>query len=148
VDNLILGIAKTNIFDSLIETNTNAYADRIEQTLKKIHLGAYRNINAENLSYGQRKLLELGRAIIQDADIYLLDEPFTGLFPAMIEQVMNLILELKHADKTIVIIEHNMGLIKQLSDYTIVLNHGKLLASDTTNKVLADKNVQQAYLGV
>lgn len=66
----------------------------------------------------------------------------------MIEQVMNLILELKHADKTIVIIEHNMGLIKQLSDYTIVLNHGKLLASDTTNKVLADKNVQQAYLGV
>ena len=85
---------------------------------------------------------------MQDADIYFLDEPFSGLFPEIVEQVCNIIWGLQKQGKTIVIIEHNMGLIKRLCDYTIVLNHGKLLAEGKPENVLQNKAVQEAYLGV
>jgi ABC-type branched-subunit amino acid transport system ATPase component len=148
VDNLLLAIANTGIYAGLRDTNTDKYTTRVDAVLHKIHLAEKREALAESLSYGQRKLLELGRAIIQDADIYLLDEPFTGLFPAMVEQVAELLTELKTAGKTLVIIEHNIGLIRRLADNVIVLDHGQLLAHGTPDTVLKNKSVQQAYLGV
>ena len=147
-DNLLLPIAENNTGKSLLQINTGPLRQRLEQTLKKIGLTAHRKKMAEELSYGQRKLLELGRALIQDADVYLLDEPFSGLQEKMVEHVLGLIGELKKQKKTVVIIEHNMGLIKQLSDHIIVLDHGGLLASGKPDTVLKNKQVQQAYLGV
>lgn len=147
-DNLLLAIAENDTCKSLLQINTGPMRQRLEQTLKKIGLVAHRKKTAEELSYGQRKLLELGRALIQDANIYLLDEPFSGLQEKMVENVLGLISELKQSGKTIVIIEHNMGLIKQIADKLIVLDHGQLLASGTPNTVLKNKAVQQAYLGV
>ena len=122
--------------------------ERVETILQKIHLYDHRDALAESLSYGQRKLLELGRAMIQDADVYLLDEPFTGLFPAVVEQVAELLGELKNKGKTLVIIEHNIGLIRRLCDNIIVLDHGHLLANGSPEEVLKNKQVQEAYLGV
>ncbi|MBO4746154.1 MAG: ABC transporter ATP-binding protein [Alphaproteobacteria bacterium] len=147
-DNLLLAIAENETGKSLLQINTNSMQERLDKTLKKIGLTAHRKKMAEELSYGQRKLLELGRALIQDADIYLLDEPFSGLFAKQIDNVLNLITGLKESKKTIVIIEHNMGLIKQIADRLIVLDHGQLLASGSPNVVLKNKSVQQAYLGV
>ena len=147
-DNLLLPIAETGVLKSLRQFKTPEMQKRINATLEKIGLTAHRHKLAEELSYGQRKLLELGRALIQDADIYLLDEPFSGLQEKMVEHVLGLIGELKTAGKTVVIIEHNMGLIKQLSDHIIVLDHGALLASGKPDTVLKNKSVQQAYLGV
>ncbi|MCL1892318.1 MAG: ATP-binding cassette domain-containing protein [Alphaproteobacteria bacterium] len=147
-DNLLLAIANTKIMGGLGEVGTEEYALRIDSMLSKIHLLDKRNANAEDLSYGQRKLLELGRAMIQDADVYLLDEPFTGLFPAMVEQVAGLLGELRSAGKTLVVIEHNIGLIRRLCDNIIVLDHGQLLANGTPDAVLKNKKVQEAYLGI
>ncbi len=147
-DNLLLPIAETGFIKSLHQFKTDEMIARVNATLEKIGLIGHRNKLAEELSYGQRKLLELGRALIQDADIYLLDEPFSGLFAKRVEYVLGLIGELKAQNKTVVIIEHNMGLIKQLSDHIIVLDHGALLASGAPDTVLKDKSVQQAYLGV
>ena len=164
-DNLLLAITKTGIGSGLMEQvgrpcpkvalskaglgqTCPTYTERVDVILQKINLWDKRDVNAEDLSYGQRKLLELGRAIIQDADIYLLDEPFTGLFPAVVEQVAQLLTELKNAGKTLVIIEHNIGLIRRLCDNIIVLDHGQLLASGTPAAILANKKVQEAYLGV
>jgi ABC-type branched-subunit amino acid transport system ATPase component len=156
-DNLLLAIAETGVAKGLTQhivaptglaPRPDSELGRLEQTLAKIGLTEKRDALAEELSYGQRKLLELGRAIIQDVDIYLLDEPFTGLFAKMVDQVSELINDLKRQKKTIVIIEHNMGLIKQLADHTIVLDHGQLLAAGAPDTVLKDKSVQQAYLGV
>lgn len=147
-DNLLLPIAETSVLKSLRQFKTENMQKRVNATLEKIGLTSHRHKLAEELSYGQRKLLELGRALIQDADIYLLDEPFSGLQEKMVEHVLGLIGELKTAGKTVVIIEHNMGLIKQLSDHIIVLDHGALLASGEPDKVLQNKSVQQAYLGV
>lgn len=147
-DNLLLPIAENGIKESLLQVSTESMKKRLDQILKKIGLTSHRHKMAEELSYGQRKLLELGRALIQNADIYLLDEPFSGLFARQVENVLNLITDLKKLGKTIVIIEHNMGLIKQVADNLIVLDHGQLLASGAPDKVLKNKSVQQAYLGV
>ncbi|MCL2017262.1 MAG: ATP-binding cassette domain-containing protein [Alphaproteobacteria bacterium] len=147
-DNLLLAIAKTNICSGLFESGSKDYTVRLENVMQKIHLTEKHDANAEDLSYGQRKLLELGRAIIQDADIYLLDEPFTGLFPKMVEQVAGLLTELKNKGKTLIIIEHNIGLIRRLTDNIVVLDHGQMLACGRPEMVLKDKQVQEAYLGV
>ncbi|MDR1697055.1 MAG: ATP-binding cassette domain-containing protein [Rickettsiales bacterium] len=157
-DNLLLAIVETRTVPSLMDNSPlgmgggagsrAGVGSRLNTILKKIHLTEKRDANAEELSYGQRKLLELGRAMITDADVYLLDEPFTGLFPAMVEQVAEILTELKSAGKTLVIIEHNIGLIRRLADNVIVMDHGALLASGTPDKVLKNKAVQQAYLGV
>ena len=147
-DNLLLPIAENGLIKSLCQFKTPEIMARVDAILKKIGLVNHRHKLAEELSYGQRKLLELGRALIQDADIYLLDEPFSGLQEKMVEHVLGLIGELKKQNKTVVIIEHNMGLIKRLSDHIIVLDHGALLASGRPDTVLKNKSVQQAYLGV
>jgi len=148
VDNLLLPVAENNLFDSLKEVSTKDYQDRLEKVLEMTSLTEHRHKNAEELSYGLRKLLEIGRVLMQDADIYFFDEPFSGLFPEIVEQVCEIICGLQRQGKTIVIIEHNMSLIRRLCDHIIVLNHGKLLAEGKPEEVLHNKEVQESYLGV
>lgn len=148
VDNLLLPVAENNLLNSLKEISIKDYQDRLERVLEITSLTEHRHKNAEELSYGLRKLLEIGRVLMQDADIYFFDEPFSGLFPEIVEQVCKIICGLQQQGKTIVIIEHNMSLIKRLCNYTIVLNHGKLLAEGIPEEVLQNKAVRESYLGV
>ena len=148
VDNLLLAVAENHLIDSLKEISTKDYHDRLEKVLLMTSLSEHRHKNAEELSYGLRKLLEIGRVLMQDADIYFFDEPFSGLFPEIVEQICDIIGGLQKQGKTIVIIEHNMSLIKRLCNYTIVLNHGKLLAEGKPEEVLQNKEVRESYLGV
>lgn len=147
-DNLLLSVAKNTLWGSFKEIKIDDYKDRLEKVLDITSLKEHRKKKAEELSYGLRKLLEVGRLLMQDAEIYFFDEPFTGLFPEMVEQVCEIIGGLQKQGKTIVIIEHNMGLIKRLSDYIIVLDHGTLLAEGKPDDVLKNKDVREAYLGV
>lgn len=148
IDNLLLPVAENNLIGSLKEVSTKDYQDRLERVLEITSLTEHKHKNAEELSYGLRKLLEIGRVLMQDADIYFFDEPFSGLFPEIVEQVCDIICGLQKQGKTIVIIEHNMGLIRRLCDYIIVLNHGKLLAEGKPEDVLQNKEVRESYLGV
>ncbi len=146
-DNLLLPVAETNEWRALFDLGNKKYKKRLDEVLKIVRLEEHRQKNAEDLSYGLRKLLEIGRVLMQDADIFFFDEPFTGLFPEIVEQVCAIMEDLKKQGKTLVIIEHNMGLIEKLCDYTIVLDYGKLLAQGTPQEVLENKKVQEAYLG-
>lgn len=146
-DNLLLPVAETNEWRALFDLGNKKYKKRLNEVLKIVRLEEHRQKNAEDLSYGLRKLLEIGRVLMQDADIFFFDEPFTGLFPEIVEQVCAIMEDLKKQGKTLVIIEHNMGLIEKLCDYTIVLDYGKLLAQGTPQEVLENKKVQEAYLG-
>lgn len=148
VDNLLLPVTENHLIDSFKEVSTKDYQDRLSKVLEMTSLTEHRHKNAEELSYGLRKLLEIGRVLMQDADIYFFDEPFSGLFPEIVEQVCDIICGLQRQGKTIVIIEHNMGLIRRLCDYIIVLNHGHLLAEGKPENVLQNKAVQESYLGV
>ena len=144
-DNLLLTVAECGCWKGMFDFKS---WPQIEKVLETVHLTSHRHKLAETLSYGQRKLLEIGRTLMQNADIYFFDEPFTGLFPEVVEQVLEILKNLKEAGKTLVVIEHNMGLIERLCDYTIVLNYGKLLAQGKPETVLKNKQVQAAYLGV
>ncbi len=147
LDNILVVLTERNVFASLFETHKKHHLKEAEEVLQKVRLWEKRNQLAVNLSYGQRKLLEMARALAMKAELYLLDEPFAGLFPEMIKIVSETIRKLKQRDKTVVFIEHNMALIRELSDYVFVLDEGKLLAGGLPSQVLKEKKVIEAYLG-
>ncbi len=147
LDNLLVVLTERNVFSALFEKHKPYHLDKAADILKSLGLWEKRGELAINLSYGQRKLLEIGRAMAMDAEIYLLDEPFAGLFPEMRKIVSAIVSDLKQKGKTIILIEHNIDLIRQLSDYIFVMDEGKLLAEGKPNEVLGKKEVIEAYLG-
>ena len=147
LDNILLAFTERTIFRALFERHNKLHIEQAEDILKRVDLWDKRNENAENLSYGQRKLLEIARALATRADIYLFDEPFAGLFPQMVDMVISIIKELRMGGKTVILVEHNMDIVRILSDHLIVLDAGKLLAEGEPNTVLKKKEVIEAYLG-
>lgn len=147
LDNILVVITERNVFSSIFEKHNQYHYKIAEQVLKKVGLWEKKDQLALNLSYGQRKLLEIARTLVMKAEVYLFDEPFAGLFPEMRKIVSNIIRELKKEGKTIILIEHDMGLIRQLCDYIFVMDEGKLLAEGKPEQVLEKKEVIEAYLG-
>lgn len=147
LDNILVVITERNFWDALFSKHTRLDEKKAKQTLEKVGLWDKRHQLAKNLSYGQRKLLEIARVIAMDAKIILFDEPFAGLFKEMLKIVVEIMQEMKQQGKTLLLIEHNMDLIRQLSDYLYVMDEGKLLAEGNPNLVLAEKKVVEAYLG-
>ena len=147
LDNLLVVLTHRNAVSALFEKNKKLYEDRAMHILKKIGLYEKKNDLAMNLSYGQRKLLEIGRVLAVDAEIILFDEPYAGLFPEMVKKVSEIVKELRLLGKTIILVEHDMQIIKDLCDYVIVLDAGVLLAQGSPKKVLSQKDVKEAYLG-
>lgn len=147
LDNILVVLTERNVFGSLFEEHSEYHLKKAEEILKRVGLFEKRNELAANLSYGQRKLLEIARALSMNAEIFLFDEPFAGLFPEMIKTVSSIIKELKQEEKTIILIEHNMNLIRELSDHVFVMDSGKLLAEGKPAEVLEKREVIEAYLG-
>jgi ABC-type branched-subunit amino acid transport system ATPase component len=119
----------------------------IKILLERVDLYSHIKSATKHLSYGQRKLLEIARALATGANTLFLDEPFAGLSPHMVETVKEVIKEEKAKGKAIILVEHDMSVIRALCDKVYVLDSGKLIAEGTAEKVLADKNVIEAYLG-
>lgn len=146
-DNLLVVLTEKNVLSSLFDRHTEFHLKQVEELLKSVNLWDKRDENAENLSYGQRKLLEIARAVAMNVEIYFFDEPFAGLFPEMRRVVTDTIKRLRDAHKTVVLVEHDMDIIRELPDHVIVLDAGKLLVEGTPQEVLTDKRVIEAYLG-
>lgn len=147
LDNVLVVLTKRTVRGSLFERNIAEHVAHAESLLRKVDLYKKRNDLAANLSYGQRKLLEIARALAVDAKIYFFDEPYAGLFKEMVKIVSGVLRELRDTGRAVVLIEHNMDLIRELSDHVIVMDEGKLLAQGTAEKVLSDRDVIEAYLG-
>ncbi len=147
LDNLLVVLTERNLFNALFEKHNGYHLKKAEEILNRVGLWEKRKELAINLSYGQRKLLEIGRALATNAEIFLFDEPFAGLFPEMVKIVSNVIKELKKEGKSIILIEHDMNLIRELSDHVFVMDSGKLLAEGKPEEVLNKKEVIEAYLG-
>lgn len=147
LDNILVILTERNPFRALFERHTAYHINQAEDILKQVDLYEKRFHHALDLSYGQRKLLEIGRVLAMDTNIILLDEPFAGLFPEMAKKVEKIIRELKQAGKTIILVEHNMAIIRSLCDYLVVMDAGKMLSEGSPEKVLSEKIVLEAYLG-
>ncbi|WP_435174497.1 ABC transporter ATP-binding protein [Halorussus sp. AFM4] len=121
--------------------------ERAVEMLEFLELDHLTNEYAGNLSGGQRKLLELGRVLMTDPDLILLDEPVAGVNPALTQKLLQRIENLREQGYTFCIVEHDMEVIMNLSDTIIVMDQGKKLMQGTPEEVQNDQRVVDAYLG-
>lgn len=121
---------------------------RAEEVLVHAKLAQVRDEYARDLSGGQKKLLELARALMIDSEVILLDEPGAGVNPALMQTLMDLIVSLnREHGKTFLIVEHDMDLIARLCDPVIVMTDGSKLLEGDFETVRRDPRVIEAYLG-
>ncbi|HLW27917.1 MAG TPA: ABC transporter ATP-binding protein [Kiloniellales bacterium] len=133
---------------SVVMTTSRAEAvRRAEELLELATLGRVRNNLAIEISGGQKKLLEFVRTMMTDPDLILLDEPFNGINPALIEVLIGLVRSLNQAGKTFLLISHEMPHVSQLCDRVSVLAAGTNIARGTPDEVRANPAVIAAYLG-
>ena len=146
-DNIMVVLTDRRLFPSLIERTKPRHQERAKSILQSVGMWEKRDAMAGDLSYGQRKLLEIGRAMALDVGIYLFDEPFAGLFPQMLERVKTILKDMRERKRTIIFVSHNMDIVRELSDHIFVLDSGTLLAVGEVDEVLGRSNVIDAYLG-
>lgn len=147
LDNLLLAITDCTLYGSLFERTPYKYKRECCDVLKRIGLESKQDALARNLSFGQRKLLEIGRALVTDVRTFLLDEPFSGLSVQMLSLAQRLLKELKSDGRTIIFVSHNMDIVRELSDCVLVMNNGSLMAEGVPDEVLSMSEVVEAYLG-
>ena len=147
LDNILVVLTRRRVFPSLFERTKAEHRSKAQEILESVEMWEKRDSLAMDLSYGQRKLLEIGRVMAMDAKIYLFDEPFAGLFPQMLERVKRTMKKMRDDGHTIVFISHNMDIVREISDYIIVLNSGKLLLAGEVVDILTRQEVIEAYLG-
>ena len=146
-DNIMVVLTDRRLFPALLERAKPAYKEKAKDILEKVGLWEKRDSLAMDMSYGQRKLLEIGRAIALDVSIYMFDEPFAGLFPQMLERAKDIMNDIRDQGRTIILISHNMDIVRQLPDHLIVLDSGTLLAQGDVDELLNSTEVIEAYLG-
>ena len=126
------------------EAAVGTQADALLDFLGLSHVAGNR---ASALSGGQQKLLELGRALMTAPRYVLLDEPYAGVNPVLIEEISARIRILAQRGTGFLIVEHNLPALSRLADRMLVMDRGRLIASGTPDAVLADHAVQDAYIG-
>ena len=155
MDNLLFSgsdINNDSFLNSIIKLNSqklyeNNLKEKAKEIMKDLNIDHMANSYARELSGGQKKLLELARAIINDPEILLLDEPLAGVNPKLAEDILSLIKRLSDNGITIIMVEHNIEAVMKISERIVVLAEGSLIADGNPNQIRNDNNVIEAYLG-
>ncbi len=129
--------------------NVNTFEGHYEeaqQILERVGLGGQSQLTAENLSHGEKRQLEVALALAGDPDVLLLDEPNAGVSTEGVDDIKALIEDVA-TDHAVLLVEHNMDIVMDVSERVVVLNQGAVIADDSPENVRGDPDVQEAYLG-
>jgi len=120
---------------------------RATELLEFLSLSHVRDELGENLSYGQQKLVEFARLTMNDPTLLLLDEPFAGVNPVIEQRLLERMADWIQTGKTILLTDHEMGIMMEICDELYVLDYGEVIAHGTPAEVRADERVMEAYFG-
>ena len=124
-----------------------AIEERAIKLLRKFKLDVKMEDYAASLSGGQRKLLEMARALMTEPQLVMLDEPMAGVNPALTESLLDHILDLKDLGMTVLFVEHDMHMVRHIADWVVVMAEGRVVAEGDPESVMQDTAVIDAYLG-
>jgi branched-chain amino acid transport system ATP-binding protein len=116
-------------------------------SLERFGLDHVKDDYAGSLSGGQRKLLEMARALMVAPEVIMLDEPMAGVNPALTQSLLHHITGLRDEGKTVVFIEHDMDVVQEISDWVVVMAQGKIIAEGPPEHIASNQDVIDAYLG-
>jgi branched-chain amino acid transport system ATP-binding protein len=124
-----------------------AVTEKADELLARFKLFEKRADFAGSLSGGQRKLLEMARALMTDPTMVMLDEPMAGVNPALTQSLLEHIKDLREQGMTVLFVEHDMDVVRDISDWVIVMAQGSVIAEGPPDEVMRDEAVITAYLG-
>jgi branched-chain amino acid transport system ATP-binding protein len=137
----------TALFGSLWRNQEREITERADDLLARFKLDAKREDFAGSLSGGQRKLLEMARALMVEPEMVMLDEPMAGVNPALTQSLLRHVKDLREDGMTVLFVEHDMDMVRDISDWVIVMAQGQVIAEGPPDAVMGDPRVIDAYLG-
>jgi neutral amino acid transport system ATP-binding protein len=154
MDNMMLGARGqrgenllTSMFKSTWGAQEKAVEEKAIELLHRFQLHAKREDYAGSLSGGQRKLLEMARALMSDPTMIMLDEPMAGVNPALTQSLLGHIQTLRDEGMTVLFVEHDMHVVRHISDWVVVMAEGRIVAEGPADSVMSNPAVIDAYLG-
>ena len=135
------------LFKSVWGTQEREITERADDLLARFKLDTKREDYAGSLSGGQRKLLEMARALMVGPEMVMLDEPMAGVNPALTQSLLGHVKDLREDGMTVLFVEHDMDMVRDISDWVIVMAQGKVIAEGPPDSVMGDQHVIDAYLG-
>jgi len=148
LENVLIAERRSGLRELIRSAIRGSEVDRAMDWLRQVGLDHLADADAADISYGQKKLLELAAILMTDPSLVMLDEPAGGVNPVMIERISDLIRVANANGRTIVIVEHNMEMVMSLCDHVVVFDRGRPIASGTPDVIRSDERVLEAYLGV
>jgi len=151
-ENLLLALNNedTKFWSALVKTSAdkkNKFEEKIKEMLEMVDLEGFKNKLARDLSYGQKRLIELIRTILNPHKLLILDEPVAGVNPKLRRVIEKILLELKQQGETILLIEHDMDFAFNIADRVVVMDEGKVIAQGKPEDIKNNPRVLEAYLG-
>ena len=154
MDNMMLGARDQrgeNLFASVVRPlwrrQETQNEEKAKEILARFKLLEKRHDYAGSLSGGQRKLLEMARALMSDPTMIMLDEPMAGVNPALTQSLLGHIQSLRDEGMTVLFVEHDMHMVRHISDWVVVMAEGRIVAEGPADSVMSEKAVIDAYLG-